>query len=61
MVPLVSTLIERVMRTDVAKFLATDWGYRGVCYARPVAWVAGSIFLFFAYRYFISLFERLNR
>ena len=61
MVPLVSSLIELSMRTGVAKFLATDWGYRGVCYASPVAWVAGSIFLFFAYRYFISLFERLNR
>ena len=61
MVPLASSLIELGMRTGVAKFLATDWGYRGVCYASPVAWVAGSIFLFFAYRYFISLFERLNR
>jgi Na+-driven multidrug efflux pump len=61
MVPLASSLIELSMRTGVAKFLATDWGYRGVCYASPVAWVAGSIFLFFAYRYFISLFERLNR
>ena len=60
MVPLASALIELGMRTGVAKFLATDWGYRGVCYASPVAWVAGSIFLFFAYRYFISLFERLN-
>ena len=61
MVPLASSLIELGMRTGVAKFLAADWGYRGVCYASPVAWVAGSIFLFFAYRYFISLFERLNR
>ena len=63
MVPLISSLIELAMRVGVAKILATDWGwgYRGVCYASPVAWVAGSIFLFFAYRYFIGLFERLNR
>ena len=61
MVPLASSVIELSMRTGVAKFLAADWGFRGVCYASPVAWVAGSIFLFFAYRYFISLFERLNR
>ena len=61
MVPLASSIIELSMRTGVAKFLAADWGFRGVCYASPVAWVAGSIFLFFAYRYFISLFERLNR
>ena len=61
MVPLASSIIELSMRTGVAKFLAADWGYRGVCYASPVAWVAGSIFLFFAYRYFIGIFERLNR
>jgi putative MATE family efflux protein len=60
MVPLASSLIELSMRTGVAKFLATDWGFRGVCYASPVAWVAGSIFLFFAYHYFIRTFERLN-
>jgi len=60
MVPLASSLIELSMRTGVAKFLATDWGYRGVCYASPVAWVAGSIFLFFAYHYFIRMFEKLN-
>jgi len=60
MVPLASSLIELSMRTGVAKFLAADWGYRGVCYASPVAWVAGSIFLFFAYHYFIRMFERLN-
>ena len=60
MVPLASALIELGMRTGVAKFLATDWGYRGVCYASPVAWVAGSIFLFFAYHYFIRFFERIN-
>ena len=63
MVPLASSLIELSMRVGVAKFLATDWGwgFRGVCYASPVAWVAGSFFLFFAYHYFIRLFERLYR
>ena len=62
MVPLASSLIELSMRVGVAKFLATDWGwgFRGVCYASPVAWVAGSIFLFFAYHYFIRMFEKLN-
>ena len=59
LVPLASSLIELSMRVGVAKFLATDWGFRGVCYASPVAWVAGSFFLFFAYHYFIRLFEKL--
>ena len=61
LVPLASSLIELSMRVGVAKFLAADWGFRGVCYASPVAWVAGSFFLFFAYHYFIRLFERLYR
>ena len=54
-------LVELGMRIGVAKFLASDWGYRGVCYASPVAWLASSVFLFFAYRYFIRMFERIYK
>ncbi len=61
MVPLASSLVELGMRIGVAKFLASDWGYRGVCYASPVAWLASSVFLFFAYRYFIRMFERIYK
>jgi putative MATE family efflux protein len=56
-VPLISSIIELTMRTGAAMYLATMWGYKGVCYASPIAWVASSIFLFGAYRYFIRILE----
>jgi Na+-driven multidrug efflux pump len=56
-VPLISSIIELTMRTGAAMYLATMWGYRGVCYASPIAWLASSIFLFGAYRYFIRILE----
>jgi Na+-driven multidrug efflux pump len=34
-VPLISSIIELTMRTGAAMYLATMWGYRGVCYASP--------------------------
>ena len=57
-VPLISSIIELTMRTGAAMYLATMWGYRGVCYASPIAWVASSIFLFGAYHYFIKILEK---
>lgn len=61
LVPMLAAIIELGMRTGAAMILAVDWGYLGVCYASPVAWVASSIFLFFAYRYFLRYYERLYK
>jgi hypothetical protein len=46
------------MRTGAAEILAVDWGYLGVCYASPIAWVASSVFLFFAFHYFLRSFAQ---
>ena len=58
MVPLAAAIIELGMRTGVAVFLSANWGYLGVCYASPIAWLASSVFLFFAFHYFLRSFER---
>ena len=57
-VPLISAVIELLMRTGAAMYLAQMWGFMGVCYASPIAWVAASIFLFVSYRYFVKALER---
>lgn len=57
-VPLISAFIELSMRTGAAMYLAKLWGFRGICYASPIAWVAASIFLFSAYHYFIRILEK---
>ena len=57
-VPLISAVIELLMRTGAAMYLAQMWGFMGVCYASPIAWVASSIFLFVSYRYFVKALER---
>lgn len=59
LVPMLAAIIELGMRTGAAEVLAVDWGYLGVCYASPIAWVASSVFLFFAYHYFLRYYERL--
>lgn len=58
MVPLTAAIIELGMRTGAAEILAVDWGYLGVCYASPIAWVASSVFLFFAFHYFLRSFAQ---
>ncbi len=60
-VPLISATIELVMRTGAAEILTEWWGYKGICYASPIAWVAASIFLFSSFHYFLRLFEREER
>ena len=57
-VPFISSVIELGMRTLAAMVLSDWWGFVGVCYASPIAWVAASLFLFTAYHYFVRTLER---
>lgn len=41
-IPLVAGIMELVMRSFAAVFLAARFGYVGICYAGPIAWVAAS-------------------
>ncbi|MGI6263735.1 MAG: MATE family efflux transporter [Succiniclasticum sp.] len=59
-VPLVSSVLELCMRAGAAEILAVGWGwgFRGVCFASPIAWVAAASFTFAAYHALINIFER---
>lgn len=56
-IPLISGIIELIMRWFAAFSLAAYIGYKGICYAGPVAWVSAAIFVFISY---IVLIKRLN-
>ena len=58
MIPMLSGIVELVLRTAAALYLTVDYGYTGVCYASPIAWVGSSIFLFASYHYFLRLLAR---
>ena len=48
-IPFISGLIELVIRAVAAFVLAHFFGYLGVCFATPCAWIGGSIWLTFGY------------
>lgn len=58
LIPMLSGIVELVLRTLAALFLTVDYGYTGVCYASPIAWVGSSIFLFASYHYFLRMLAR---
>lgn len=52
--PLLSSIAELVMRTFTAVYLAIKFGYIGMFYAGPIAWVSASTVLFLGYLYSIK-------
>lgn len=47
--PLLACIAELVMRIFAAVFLAIKFGYVGIFYAGPIAWVSASAIMFFGY------------
>ena len=56
-IPLISGIIELVMRWFAAFSLAAYLGYKGICFASPVAWLSAAIFVFICY---IVIIKRFN-
>ena len=48
--PLLTGVIELVMRTVAAFVFGHYFGYLGVCFASPCAWVVGALWLYFGYK-----------
>ena len=48
-IPMVSSFIELLLRAFAAVYLAVKFGYLGICYASPIAWVGGSAVVSFGY------------
>lgn len=60
MIPMFSGVLELLLRTLSAVYLTEYYGYVGVCYASPIAWMGSSIFLFCSYRYFLNILRKKN-
>ena len=58
MIPMLSGMIELVMRSLAAVYLGSSLGYIGICLAEPISWISCSIFVFASYHYFIRVLER---
>ena len=50
-VPLISGILELVLRAVAAFVLASMWGYIGICLASPICWIAACIFTAGCYFY----------
>lgn len=65
-IPLISGIIELIMRWFAAFSLAAYMGYKGICYAGPIAWASAAIFVIISYfliikEFKIPLFGPLNQ
>lgn len=58
MIPMLSGVVELIMRSIAAVYLSGPYGYVGICLAEPIAWISCSVFVFVAYHYFIRLLEK---
>lgn len=61
LVPLLASTVELIMRCFAAIYLSSTWGYKGICVASPISWIACCIFVFCCYRYFIKVLEKKNQ
>lgn len=60
MIPMLSGVIELIMRSFAAIYLSETMGFIGLCLAEPIAWISCSIFVFTSYHYFIRVLEKKN-
>ena len=54
--PVVSSVVELVIRAFIAIYLTKKMGYEGIFYASPLAWVGGAIVVFVGY--YINMYMR---
>ncbi len=60
-VPLISSLIELILRSLSAFVLAGIWGFFGICCASPICWVAACLFTSGCYFYVQHTMKRVGR
>lgn len=66
LLPLLSGLVELGMRGFAAFYLASLYGYIGICYAGPIAWIGGACIVVIGYlviihRYRVPLFGKIDQ
>lgn len=58
--PLFASIAELLMRSFAAVYLAMQFGYIGIFYSGPIAWISASIIVFFGYQKSIKYFTLKN-
>jgi len=58
--PLFASIAELLMRAFAAIYLAIQFGYTGIFYSGPIAWISAAIIVFFGYQKNIKLFTLKN-
>ena len=48
-IPMISSIVELLMRIFAAIYLAASFGFVGLCYASPLAWIGGAAVVAFGY------------
>ena len=56
--PMISSIVELLMRIFAAIYLASKFGYVGLCYASPLAWIGGALVVTGGYFWTI---KKINR
>ena len=57
-VPTIAGIMELIMRAGASIYLADIWGYTGVCFANPLAWLGSCVPL--AIAYYATVYKRKN-
>lgn len=60
-VPLISSILELVLRAVSAFILAGMWGFLGICYASPICWIAACLFTSGCYFYVQHTMKKAGR
>ncbi len=58
LLPLLACVIELVMRAVAAVYLAAIWGFVGICYAGPIAWIGGATVVAVGYFWKILRYQK---
>ena len=56
--PVISGVVELIVRASAAILLAKYLGYTGICFATPLAWISGAIVLAFGYK--LCLYSKIK-
>lgn len=57
-IPMTASVVELVMRSFAAVYLAREMGYIGICYASPIAWIGAAAVVIAGYYYTIRDLHR---
>ena len=57
--PVVSSVVELIIRTYIAVYITKKMGYEGIFYASPLAWVGGAMVVFVGY--YLNMYRRTER